>query len=63
MRPARAEIERLLEWTLPVAEELGAAPFLTIPSVSVSERQMARHEAGETLAEIYAQELLEPVRV
>ena len=63
VRPARAEIERLLEWTLPVAEELGAAPFLTVPSVSVSERQMARHEAGETLAEIYAQELLEPVRV
>jgi hypothetical protein len=31
--------------------------------VSVSERQMARHEAGETLAEIYAQETLEPLRV
>jgi glutamate---cysteine ligase / carboxylate-amine ligase len=63
VRPARAEIERLIEWALPVAEELGAASFLNIPAVSVSERQMARYEAGETLAEIYAQETLEPLRV
>jgi carboxylate-amine ligase len=63
VRPARAEIERLIEWSLPVAEELGVASFLTVPAVSVSERQMARYEAGETLAEIYAQEILEPVRV
>jgi carboxylate-amine ligase len=63
VRPARAEIERLIEWSLPVAEELGVASFLTVPAVSVSERQMARYEAGEALAEIYAQEILEPVRV
>jgi carboxylate-amine ligase len=63
VRPARAEIERLIEWTLPVAEELGAAPFLTVPPVSVSERQLARHEAGESLEEIYAQEALGPVHV
>jgi glutamate---cysteine ligase / carboxylate-amine ligase len=63
VRPARAEIERLIEWSLPVAEELGVASFLTVPAVSVAERQIARYEAGETLAEIYAQEILEPVRV
>jgi glutamate---cysteine ligase / carboxylate-amine ligase len=63
VRPARAELERLIEWCLPVAEELGFASFLNVPAVSVSERQMARHEAGETLAEIYAQETLEPLRV
>ena len=63
VRPARAEIERLIEWSLPVAEELGVASFLTVPAVSVSERQMARYEAGETLAEIYEQEVLEPVHV
>jgi carboxylate-amine ligase len=63
VRPARAEIERLIEWALPVAEELGAASLLNVPAVSVSERQMARYEAGETLAEIYAQETLEPLRV
>ena len=61
VRPARAEIERLIEWILPVAEELGVAPFLGVPTVSASERQIARYEAGETLAEIYAQEILEPV--
>ena len=63
VRPARAEIERLIEWILPVAEELGVASFLTVPVVSAAERQIARYEAGETLAEIYAQEILEPVRV
>ena len=63
VRPARAELERLIEWTLPVAEELGAASFLNVPALSVSERQMARYEAGETLAEIYAQEVLGPVHV
>jgi glutamate---cysteine ligase / carboxylate-amine ligase len=63
VRPARAEIERLIEWSLPVAEELGVASFLTVPAVSAAERQIARYEAGETLAEIYAQEILEPVRV
>ena len=63
VRPARAELERLIEWTLPVAEELGVASFLNVPALSVSERQMARYEAGETLAEIYAQEALGPVRV
>jgi carboxylate-amine ligase len=63
VRPARAEVERLIEWILPVAEELGVASFLNVPAVSAAERQMARYEAGETLAEIYAQETLEPVRV
>jgi carboxylate-amine ligase len=63
VRPARAEIERLIEWSLPVAEELGVASFLAVPVVSASERQMARYEAGASLAEIYAQEIVEPVRV
>jgi glutamate---cysteine ligase / carboxylate-amine ligase len=60
---ARARIEQLLEWTLPVAEELGAASLLTVPGASPAERQIARHEAGESMREIYAQEVLEPVRV
>jgi glutamate---cysteine ligase / carboxylate-amine ligase len=61
--PARARIEQLLEWTQPVAEELGVASFLTLPVASPAERQIARHEAGESMREIYAQEVLEPVRV
>ncbi len=63
VRPARAELERLVEWTLPVAEEVGAAPYLAIPAVSAAERQISRYEAGESLADVYAQEVLEPVRV
>jgi carboxylate-amine ligase len=61
--PARAALERLIEWVLPVAEELGAAPFLSVPAVNPAERQIARYEAGESLKEIYAQEALETVRV
>jgi glutamate---cysteine ligase / carboxylate-amine ligase len=61
VRPARAELERLIEWTLPVADELGVTPWLAVPPVSAAERQIARHEAGETIEEIYAREILEPV--
>ena len=31
VRPARAAIEALIEWSLPVAEELGLVPFLAVP--------------------------------
>jgi carboxylate-amine ligase len=61
VRPARAELERLIEWTLPVADELGVTPWLAVPPVSAAERQIARHEAGESIEEIYAREILEPV--
>jgi glutamate---cysteine ligase / carboxylate-amine ligase len=63
VRPARAALESLIEWVLPVAEELGAAPFLAIPSANAAERQIARHEEGATLKEIYAAEVVarEPV--
>ncbi len=54
VRPARAAIEELIEWVQPVAEELGAAPYLTVPAVSPAEAQIARHEDGASLREIYA---------
>jgi glutamate---cysteine ligase / carboxylate-amine ligase len=63
VRPARVVLEELVDWVLPVAEELGAAAFLAVPPVSASERQIARVEAGESLAEVYAQEVLEAVPV
>jgi glutamate---cysteine ligase / carboxylate-amine ligase len=63
VRPARAALEELVEWVLPVAEELGAAPYLTVPSVNPAQRQIARHEAGESFAAIYAEEVLAPARV
>jgi glutamate---cysteine ligase / carboxylate-amine ligase len=40
--PARARIESLIEWVLPVAEEIGAAPYLAVPAANSAERQYAR---------------------
>jgi glutamate---cysteine ligase / carboxylate-amine ligase len=56
-RPARAALEELAEWSLPVAEELGAASFLAIPDANAAERQIARHEGGATLGEVYAEQV------
>jgi carboxylate-amine ligase len=55
--PARARIESLLEWVQPVAEEIGAAPFLSFPEQNAAERQIARLEEGATVAEIYAEQV------
>jgi glutamate---cysteine ligase / carboxylate-amine ligase len=63
VRPARAVLEGLVEWVSPVASELDVAPFLSVPGVNAAERQIARFEAGESLEAVYAQEVLEPVRV
>ena len=60
--PARARLERLLEWVAPVAEEIGAAPYLAIPERNAAERQIARFEEGATLSEIYAEQVGVPVR-
>ncbi len=63
VRSTRAALEELVEWVLPVAEEIGAAPFLAVPSANAAQRQIAKHEQGATLEEIYAAEVLEPARV
>lgn len=60
--PARARIESLIEWVLPVAEELGVASQLAIPVQNAAERQYARLEEGLTPREIYA-ELARPREV
>ena len=57
VRPARAHLERLVEWVLPVAEELGCASHLALPAANAAERQIARHEAGASLEEIYAEQV------
>ena len=57
VRPARAHLERLVEWVLPAAEELGCASYLSIPAANAAERQIARHEAGASLEEIYAEQV------
>ncbi|HEY5057846.1 MAG TPA: YbdK family carboxylate-amine ligase [Gaiellaceae bacterium] len=61
--PARARIEQLLEWVRPVAEELGAAPWLTVPERNAAERQIARHEEGASMAEIFAEQVAAGERV
>jgi carboxylate-amine ligase len=55
--PARARVERLLEWVQPVAEEIGAAPLLRLPEQNAAERQIARHADGASFEEIYAEQV------
>ena len=60
--PARARIESLIEWVLPVAEELGVASQLAVPVQNAAERQYTRLDEGLTPREIYA-ELARPREV
>ena len=57
VRPTRVALERLIDWVLPVAEELGCASFLAIPVANAAERQIARFEQGATLEQIYAEQV------
>src|SRR3954463_4571328 len=61
--PARARLEQLVEWVQPVAEELGAAQWLAIPERNAAERQIARHEEGATMEEIFAEQVRAGERV
>jgi carboxylate-amine ligase len=54
--PARARIESLMEWAWPAAEEIGAAPWLSVTERNAAERQIARAEEGAGLEEIYAEQ-------
>jgi carboxylate-amine ligase len=62
VRPTRAAIEELVEWVLPVAEELGAASYLAMPAANAAERQIARDAEGATMEQIYADLALVPPR-
>ena len=55
--PARARIERLVEWVQPVADEIGATPWLRVPDSNAAERQIARHAEGAGFDEIYAEQV------
>jgi carboxylate-amine ligase len=61
--PARARLERLLEWVLPVASEIGAADSLRLPEQNAAERQIARFAECGDLAEIYGDLTVRPARV
>jgi carboxylate-amine ligase len=59
----RARIEQLIEWVAPVADEIGATPFLTVPAANAAERQIARFGDGATLREIYAEQVMAGERI
>jgi glutamate---cysteine ligase / carboxylate-amine ligase len=61
--PSRARIEQLLDWVAPVADELGATQWLAIPERNAAERQIARHEEGATMEEIFAEQVRAGERV
>ena len=58
--PARARIESLIEWVLPVAEEIGAAPYLAVPEANASERQYARLEQLGSHRDVFAELVRRP---
>jgi carboxylate-amine ligase len=55
--PARQRLEELMDWILPAAEEIGAAPQLALPDKNAAERQIERFESGASLEEIYAEQV------
>jgi len=57
VRPARAHVERLIEWVAPMADELGTSHLLVVPSANAAERQRARLAEGATIREIYAEQV------
>jgi carboxylate-amine ligase len=61
--PARARLEQLLEWIAPVADELGASPWLVVPERNAAERQIARHEEGASMEEIFREQVAAGERV
>ena len=58
--PARARIEALIDWVLPVAEEIGAAPYLAVPEANASERQYARLEQLGSHRDVFAELVRRP---
>jgi glutamate---cysteine ligase / carboxylate-amine ligase len=61
--PARARIEQLVEWVQPVADELGASQWLTVPERNAAERQIGRHEDGASMEEIFTEQVRAGERV
>ena len=58
--PARARIEALIEWVLPVAGEIGAAPYLAVPDANSAERQYARLEELGSHRDVFAELVRRP---
>ena len=58
--PARARIEALIEWVMPVAEEIGAAPYLAVPDANAAERQYARLSELGSHRDVFAELVRRP---
>jgi carboxylate-amine ligase len=58
--PARARIEALIEWVEPVADEIGAAPFLAVPAANAAERQYERQGELGSHRDVFAELVRRP---
>jgi glutamate---cysteine ligase / carboxylate-amine ligase len=58
--PARARIEALIEWVSPVADEIGAAPYLAVPDANAAERQYGRVAELGSHREVFAELVRRP---
>jgi carboxylate-amine ligase len=58
--PVRERLESLIEWVLPVAEELGAAQYLAVPEQNSAERQYARLEELGSHRDVFAELVRRP---
>jgi glutamate---cysteine ligase / carboxylate-amine ligase len=57
---ARARIESLIEWVLPVAEEIGAVSYLGVPEANSAERQYSRLEELGSHRDVFAELVRRP---
>jgi glutamate---cysteine ligase / carboxylate-amine ligase len=57
---ARARIEALIEWVRPLAEEIGAAPYLNVPEANSAELQYERLEELGSHRDVFAELVRRP---
>ncbi len=61
--PAKARLERLLDWVGPVADEIGATDQLAVPLQNAAERQLAAIARGETIEAVFRSQVGAATRV
>ena len=55
--PARARIEQLIDWVAPVADEIGAAPYLAVPDRTPPSARSRASRRARRCEEIYAEQV------
>jgi carboxylate-amine ligase len=58
--PARARIEALIDWVQPVAKEIGADAYLSVPDANASERQYSRLDELGSPRDVFAELVRRP---